>query len=138
MRMMAYAAALIAQTIITTAITYSTISRPVLRRATSCRSKKSIEGWLPAERHLDCFALLRIVELEQGRLVEPEHWREDPGRKAQAVGVVLHHRVVVRLPRERDAVFGAGEFFHQPGGGLIGFELRVVFADHEESRQSCG
>src|SRR6185437_5501232 len=57
-----------------------------------------------------------------------EHGR----REHLALVVVVHHGVVVSLARERDAVFGGGEFLRQLHHVLVGLEIRIRFADREQ------
>src|SRR6185436_2884481 len=106
-----------ARTIATTdSANSSTITR-LLRRASCWCSKKFKLG----ERNLRCLALFRgLGGGEQLGRAEAEHAGEDGVRERLALGVVLHHRVVERLARERDLVLGAGELFLQRQHVLVG------------------
>src|SRR5688572_29974966 len=93
----------IAATIATTASENSRTSRPVCLRAFAWCSKKFT---LLRELHLHRGALFRLLDLEQGRLLEAEHPGDDVVREHFAPVVVSHDRIVERLSRERDAVLG--------------------------------
>ncbi|MFM1945530.1 MAG: hypothetical protein RI897_4512 [Verrucomicrobiota bacterium] len=69
---------------------------------------------------------------------EAEHAGDDIGGEDFAGGVIGHDRVVVGLAGEGDAVFRGGEFFHEAGHGLVGFEIGVGFGKGEEFSECTG
>src|SRR5687767_7748769 len=92
-----------------TARAYISTSSLVLRLAWAWLSKNVVKNLLERDfRHL---ALLgRLGGFQQRGRLEAEHAREHRVREGLALGVVLHHRVVVGLAREGDLVLGGGEF----------------------------
>src|SRR5467141_4938755 len=93
-----------------TASAYQSTSQRVVRRACSCRSKKS----KLAERDLRHPALLRrLGRLQELRGGEAERPGEQVVREGFPARVVFHRRVVVGLAREGDPVLGAGQLLLQ-------------------------
>src|SRR5436853_6405276 len=96
---------------------------PLLRRARLWCSKK----FKLAERNLRSLALFRrFCGLQKLRGAEAEEAGEEIVRDRLALRVVLHHRVVVGLARERDLVLGAGELLLQREHVLVRLQVRVL------------
>src|SRR6185437_503009 len=79
------------------------------------------------------FPLRRIVDRKVFGGRETSRAGDHGRREDLALVVVVHHRIVVRLPRERDAVFGGGELLRQLHHVLVGLEIRIRFADGEQA-----
>ena len=54
------------------------------------------------------------------------------------VDVVVLHRLDVAVARHRDAVFGAFELRLQVAKQRVGFQLRIILGDDQQSRQRTG
>src|SRR5688572_21458697 len=110
-------------------------SRPVLRRATSWCSKKSIResgGRGFGDRQASALEgdfrrgpLDGGVDLEEWSLLEAERSGDLVLREALAVRVVAHHGVVVRLAGERDPVLGGPQLLLERLHVLIRLEVGV-------------
>src|SRR5688572_14627433 len=113
-----------------TATRYHRTSQRELRRERSCASKKS----KLRERHLRRLALLgRLGGLQELGGVEAEHPGEEVVRERLALGVVLHHRVVERLARERHLVLGAGELLLQREHVLVRLQVGILLEHREQA-----
>src|SRR5436309_5905065 len=123
---------LTARTTPTTASAKSTTRYDVLRRARAWLSK-NVTATTSAERDARRLALLRALgRLQRLRRREHEEVGDEVAREALAADVVVHHRVVVALARERDPVLGARQLFLQREHVLVGLQLRVRLDDGEQ------
>src|SRR5690606_13643283 len=91
-----------------------------------------------SERHPRGLPLARVVHLEQGRRLEPEHTGDQVGRERLALVVVVHDRVVVVLAGERDAVLGGGQLLRQLHHVLVGLQVGVGLGQREQPPQGLG
>ena len=78
------------------------------------------------------YLALRLVRLEELALREAERACEDDARERLDRVVVGQHRVVVDLPRDRDAVLGAGELVLELAEVLVGLQLGVGLGHREQ------
>src|SRR5882724_1571409 len=123
---------LTARTTPPTASANSTTRSEVLRRARAWCSK-NVTATTSAERDARRLALLRALgRLQRLRRREHEEVGDEVAREALAADVVVHHRVVVALARERDPVLGARQLFLQREHVLVGLQLRVRLDDGEQ------
>src|SRR5690554_414893 len=99
------------------------IRRRELRRAWSWAEKKSTTR-SAVEAHLDVLARLDVLHLPLLGGTEAEGVGDQPVREGFALDVVRHHRVVVGLTGEGDAVLGAGELLLQLRHVLVGLQVR--------------
>src|SRR6185437_2491180 len=151
-----------ATTIASTASANNHTSVRLERRTLACWAKKSMESSVTRcksrlrrsrqlalyssrgsasdlrKTHLRRFPLRRIVDRKLLGRCESERSRYQRRGKHLRPVVVVHHRIVVRLARERDAVFGGSEFLRQLHHVLVGLEIRVRFADREQATERLG
>src|SRR5258706_7382186 len=107
----------------------STTITPLLRRARLWCSKK----FKLAERDLGRLALFsRLGGLQELRGGEAECAGEDAVREGFALGVVLHHRIVIGLAGEGDLVLGAGELLLQREHVLVGLQVGILLEDRDQ------
>src|SRR3954463_7920986 len=111
------------RTMATTEARNSATITPLFRRARLWCSKK----FKLAEGDFGRLALFgRLGGLQELGRPEAECAGEEVVRHGLALGVVLHHRIVIGLPREGDLVLGAGELFLQREHVLVGLEVGVL------------
>src|SRR5690606_13445662 len=125
-----------------TAAAKSATRRRVRFRAPSWASKKSTvtragrRGTVSAgEGDARRRALGRVLDEEEGRLLEAERTGDQVRGEALPRGVVLRDRVVVALPREGDPVLGRGQLFGELHHVLVRLEVRVRRGEREEAGQ---
>src|SRR5436190_24121611 len=107
----------------------STTITPLLRRARLWCSKK----FKLAERDLGRLALFsRLGGLQELGGAEAECAGENVVRHGLALGVVLHHRVVIGLAREGDLVLGAGELLLQRKHVLVGLQVGILLEHRDQ------
>lgn len=80
-------------------------------------------------------ALLRRLDLQQLRRREHEHAGDDAVGEHLARVVVVHHRVVERLARERDLVLGRGQLFGELHHVLVRLQVRISLGNCEQPAQ---
>jgi hypothetical protein len=75
----------------------------------------------------------RVLDGEVGLGLVAEHHRREVDRELPDVGVVVLHRADVTLALDGDAVLGAFQLRLQLQEVLVGLELRIVLADHQQA-----
>src|SRR5690242_18069533 len=74
-------------------------------------------------------------DLQQRCGSKVEHARIQRARKGLPLVVVVHHRVVVGLPRERDPVLRRGQLLGELHHGLARLQVGILLDDHIEPAQ---
>src|ERR1700733_14810651 len=82
--------------------------------------------------------LLFVLHREIGLLLVAEHHRGQIVRERAYRDVIILHGLDVAVARHRDAVLGAFQLRHQIVEQRVGFQLRIVFGDHQQPRQRAG
>src|SRR5262249_21466192 len=141
-RTIAYTIRLMIATMQMTATRNRETSLVVVPRADSWRSKKSTPAgcadvMIGSELHLRRLARLRAIrrDLPQRGRGEVEHSGQHACRERLSLVVVLQHRVVERLPGERDPVLRGRELLGELLHVRARLEVRVCLNRHIESAQ---